>query len=715
LGIAISEEHQELSRVATAFLEAQQARAAARALLDAREEALPDFWKELVGLGWTGLHLPEAHGGAGFGLPELAVVTEALGRFVAPGPFLSTVISSAVIAAHGSPAQQAAWLRSFADGSTVGAIGLGGALSRSRDGRLDGSVGLVLSAGLANLLLLRVGDDLALVETDRPGVTIEPRRNLDPTRRVSLVRCESVELDDAAILPGGFRPARRMARALAAAEACGAASACVEMAVEYAKLRKQFGRVIGSFQAVKHHCANMLVTAELATAAAWDAARNEPDDEQAELSSAVAAATALPALDRCAKLNIQVHGGIGYTWEHDAHLYLRRAAALAAAFGPVDQAEENVAQLLTRGVRRDLALELPPEAEQYRAQARAFVSQYQRLAPAEARAALVEAGYLMPHWPRPWGRGAGAVEQLVIEQEFAGIKRPNLGIGGWIAATLLQHGTPEQIDRWVQPSLDGELQWCQLFSEPGAGSDAAAIQTRGTRVEGGWQVTGQKVWTSGAQVADRGLATIRTDPDARKHEGITAVVIDMQAPGVDVRPLREITGHAMFNEVFLGDVFVPDHDVVGEVNQGWRVARSTLGNERVTIGGDKHGYAPDLAGLLARRAPDDPGVWREAGALLGEGQALRLINLRQVARAVAGGEPGPEGNVSKLLSSEHAQRVGELCMRLLQDEAALLEGEDAAITTAHLFLRCLTIGGGTSEIVRNQIAERLLGLPRDPA
>ena len=178
---------------------------------------------------------------------------------------------------------------------------------------------------------------------------------------------------------------------------------------------------------------------------------------------------------------------------------------------------------------------------------------------------MIETGYVMPHWPRPWGRDAGAVEQLVIEQEFraAGVARPQYGITGWVILTLIQHATEDQVARWVLPALRQEVIWCQLFSEPDAGSDAAGVKTRGTRVEGGWLVNGQKVWTSGAHLAAFGLATIRTDPDAAKHQGITTMVIDMHAEGVEVRPLKMVTGHSEFNEVFFNDVFVPDDDVVG--------------------------------------------------------------------------------------------------------------------------------------------------------
>jgi 3-oxochol-4-en-24-oyl-CoA dehydrogenase len=287
-----------------------------------------------------------------------------------------------------------------------------------------------------------------------------------------------------------------------------------------------------------------------------------------------------------------------------------------------------------------------------------------------------------------------------------------MGIGEWVVLTLAQHGTPEQLDRWIQPSLRGELVWCQLFSEPGAGSDAAAVQTRAARTEGGWRVTGQKVWTSTAQLCNRGLATVRTDTSAPKHKGITAMVIDLTAPGVEVRPLREITGDALFNEVFFDDVFVPDTDVVGEVNAGWTVARTTLGNERISIGGGILGGAMELLPVFDSYASSDTGLRRDLGALLADEQAMHAINLRRVARAVAGAQPGAEGSVTKLLASVLGQRAGELAMRALGP--AGVDGSEPRRAAGYLLGRSLTIAGGTTEIGKNVIAERLLGLPRDP-
>jgi alkylation response protein AidB-like acyl-CoA dehydrogenase len=707
-GLAVSEEHRELAASARAVLADRYALGAARAAADGAPPEPPEFWKDAVDLGWLGLHLPEEYGGQGFGVPELAILVEELGRVVAPGPFLPTALALAVIADRGAPEDRARLLPELLGGAVPAAVGLPGGVRWKTGASLVGSC-LVPGGAGARVLLVPVGAHLAVVRPG-PAVAVAPAGGIDATRRAARVTCSGAVPE--AVLRGGARVAGILGRTLAAAEAAGGARACTEAAVAYAKERVQFGSPVGSFQAVKHMCANMLVATELATAAAWDAARAGTEGPAAQLAAAVAGEVALEAFVRCAELNIQVHGGIGFTWEHDAHLYLRRALSLRATAGST---AKDVARLALAGAHRAAALDLPPEAEAHRERVREFRTSWRQAPPDEQRGLLTRSGYAFPHWPAPYGRGAGAVEQLVIEQELAGAERPELGIGTWILPTLLRHGTREQVERWAWPSLDGELRWCQLFSEPGAGSDAASITTRAVRADGGWRVRGQKVWTSDARSANRGLATVRTDPDAPKHKGITMLVIDMTAPGVTVRPLREITGEAMFNEVFLDDVFVPDADVVGAVNAGWTVARATLANERISIGAGETEFCPVTLAVDALRARGDAdrpdsGLLRDLGRLVAEKQAMRLLGVRTAARAVTGADPGPEGSITKLLSGEHQQRVADLLARIGGPELAL-DG-DQEIQYAVLFTRGLTIAGGTSEIIRTQIAERVLGLPR---
>ena len=719
--IALTDDHRELGEVARSFLTAQKARWAARELLDADEETRPPFWSELAELGWLGLHVGEEYGGSGFGLAELAVVIDELGRAVAPGPFVPTVAVSAVLDAYGDPALKTKLLPGLVDGTLCGAIGFAGDL-RLADGAVSGEAGIVLGAGLADVFLLAAGDDLVLVERNAPGVAVLVPGNLDRTRRSGRVTLTDVAVGDA-VLRGARAGALARARTLFAAEAVGGASDCVDTAVAYAQVREQFGRTIATFQAVKHHCANMLVAAESAVACVWDAARaagedRGPDEAEFRLAAAAAATLAFPAYLRNAELNIQVHGGIGFTWEHDAHLHLRRALTVQALLGG-DGPATDVFDLTAAGVSRANSLDLPPEAEALRAQIRAEAQRIAALDAGDQLDDLIATGYVMPHWPKPWGRAAGAVEQLLAEEEFAaaGVKRPDYGITGWVILTLIQYGTPSQIERFVDPALRKDEVWCQLFSEPSAGSDAAAVKTRATRVEGGWLINGQKVWTSGAHYARRGLATVRTDFDAPKHAGITMVILDMKAPGIEVRPLRQIVGESEFNEVFFNDVFVPDEDVVGEPNAGWTVARATLGNERVSIGGGAGGIAPaaawrvQLAKTHGARVVD---AHRRLGRFLADDAALRLLNLRSAARSVEGAGPGPEGNITKLKLAEHFQEQGAIAAALVGPELALEGGEGQLAAMAAMGARGMAIAGGTSEVARNQIAERILGMPRDP-
>jgi 3-oxochol-4-en-24-oyl-CoA dehydrogenase len=721
MSIAITEEHRALAQTVVGLLTKHQSRAAARGLLTEEADARPAFWAELGGLGLLGLHISEEHGGSGFGLAETLVVAEQMGRYLAPGPFVPTVMASAVLAVAGPEDLRKRLLPALADGSVIGAVALGGEV-RHANGAATGKAGVVISGHLADVLLVPAGDDVLVIEKAGGGVQAEVPANLDQSRRAARVRLDAAP---ATVLPGARGLLTGVARAVLAAEAAGIAGETTEQAAEYAKIRQQFGRPIATFQAVKHHCANMLVAAELAAAAGWDAGRAGIDGgDQLRYTAAIAAALAVPAAVSNASLNIQVHGGIGFTWEHDAHLYLRRAAAIAAVVD-TEQAAIEVTDLVRRGVRRAAAIDLPAAAEPIRAAIAPDVARLRDLRGKARKQALIETGYVMPHWPKPWGRDASAVEQLVIEQEFAAarIKRPSYGITSWIILTLIQHASPEQVARWVRPALNQDVIWCQLFSEPGAGSDAAGIRTRARRVEGegevggGWRINGQKVWTSGAHLASFGLATVRTNPNAPKHEGITTMVIDMHAPGVTVRPLKMPTGNSDFNEVFFDDVFVPDADVVGPVDAGWTVARATLGNESVSIGGGDSGMVMPGHAFIA---PLDAHPERLAGGAgrvgrqISRTQALSLLNQRSAHRAVAGGGPGPEGNIAKLLLSEIGHEAAAIMAELAGPDAAFLDGDGAMAATLVLMNRAMSIAGGTSEIKRNQIAERILGLPRDP-
>ncbi len=714
--LAITDEHRDLADSAFGQLRRLNSRGAARSTLDGGSAHPAEAWTAGAGLGWNGLAVAEEHGGSGFGLSELAIVLEAQGHEVCPGPFLPSVSAAVVIDRCGSNSLRAQLLPDLASGSTVAALGLSGSVVVGSDSVVSGESPAVLGGPDADVLVIAAGDDVVVVDATASGVTMTAAESLDTTRSIGTVALRDVSVPEDRVLRGAARRARTVFWILASAEAVGVSWAALEMARDYAKVREQFGRTIGTFQAVKHHLANMLVNAEVATAAAWDAARSD-DLDSASFAAAVAAAQAIRAQIFNAEHNIQLHGGVAFTWEHDAHLYLRRARTLAAVMADGADPLVDVVDAQRNGMAHGASFTLPPEAEGYRASAREAAARIRALPADQQRDALVDSGYLVPHWPAPWGRGADVVEQLVIEEEFRGIDIPDMGITGWVTLTVAQAGTDEQRDRWVEPVLRGKEMWCQLFSEPGAGSDAAAVRTAAKRVEGGWLVTGQKVWTSLARDCQWGLATVRTDPDAPKHAGVTMMAIDMNAPGVQVKPLREITGDSHFNEVFFDEVLVPDSDVVGDVNRGWLVARATLGNERISIGGGSSGtlaFSVDDVLKLLDGAPSSvvAAHVRQAGAVIADFHTLRLLNLRRASRAIAGAEPGPEGNVTKLVLAEQSQRLTELGMSLAGTAAVL--GQMPKLLGSYLGGRAITIAGGTSEISRNTIAERILGLPRDP-
>ncbi|WP_372507125.1 acyl-CoA dehydrogenase [Actinomadura madurae] len=616
MAIGLTEEHEALAESVRGFADRNIPATAVRAALDADEETRPAFWPALAEQGLLGLHLDEEHGGQGFGLLELAVVLEELGRAAAPGPFLPTVLASAVIDASSNAKLRAEFLPGLADGSRTAAVALDGELTGRRDGDslvVSGTSATVLGAALADVLVLPVsdGDGEQWVAVDAADLTVTPVVSLDRVRRVASVEASGAAVGADRVLDGlTTGRVRDIAAALFGAEAAGLSGWLVSTAAEYAKVREQFGRPIGQFQGVKHKAARSLIALEQARAAAWDAARAlDEGTGDAGFAAAVSAVIALDAGVRTARDAIQILGGIGFTWEHDAHVYLRRALTLRALLGPSKEWAAKVAGLALDGGRREVVLELDEDAAPLRERIRAEVAELAAIEDkAELHARLGDEGWTVPHFPEPWGREAGPVEQILIQQELraAKVKTPNLGIGAWLVPSLVRYGSDEQKERFLRPTLRGKIVWCQLFSEPGAGSDLAALSMKAERVEGGWKLTGQKIWTSLAHQAEWGFCIARTDPDAPKHDGITYFLIDMKSAGVDVRPLRELTGDALFNEVFLDGVFVPDEHVVGEVNRGWQVARNTLSNERVSLstGGGLGMGVPELLAFFARREPD---------------------------------------------------------------------------------------------------------------
>ena len=695
-----------------------------------------EHWAALATLGIFSIALPEAAGGDGGTVADLAAALEQLTVALAPGPVMPTLLAGLLLRGHADLPAVRELLPALAAGQASVAVALAtGTVTGTwrPDGtlRVSGATGLVLGGGATSHLLLGTGtgdgEAWFLFPAGHPGVHATPRAPVDFSRPLADITLTGVVVAPGDVLPGLRTAAvRDLAATLMSAEAAGVAGHCCATAADYARTRHQFGRPIGSFQAVKHLCAGMLCRAESAAALAWDAARAaDKAPQEHPLAAAAAAAVALDAAVDNAKDCIQVLGGIGFTWEHDAHLYLRRALALRQLLGGSAAWRATVGGLALAGTRRWLRLTANGQSAAGAA-ARAVAAEVAALPEDRRRAALADAGYVAPQWPAPHGLSASPAAQLVIDAELdrAGITRPDLSIGGWAAAAVVSHGSPAQRERFARPTLRGEITWCQLFSEPDAGSDLASVRTRAVRAvqgegePGGWRLTGQKVWTSLARDADWAICLARTDPAAPKHRGLTYFLVDMHSPGIEIRPLREITGRAFFNEVFLDEVFVPDDCVVGECGDGWRIARSTLASERVAMGrGSALGDEVEtlIAAVAAGGQAADPAVAEQIGAVVAGGLAGALMDLRAALAQLAGTGDTHQAAVRKLVGVAHRQAVAETALVLCGSDGAASDGPAGDAVYAFLLSRCLSIAGGTSQILLSMVAERALGLPRDEA
>lgn len=731
MSIAITPEHYELADSVRSLVARVAPSEVLHAALESPVENPPPYWQAAAEQGLQGVHLAESVGGQGFGILELAVVLAEFGYGAVPGPFVPSAIASALIAAHDP---QAKVLAELATGAAIAAYALDSGLTATRHGDvlvIRGEVRAVPAAAQASVLVLPVAiesrDEWVVLRNDQ--LEIEAVKSLDPLRPIAHVRANAVDVSDDALLSNlTMTTAHALMSTLLSAEAVGVARWATDTASAYANIREQFGRPIGQFQAIKHKCAEMIADTERATAAVWDAARALDDagesSSDVEFAAAVAATLAPATAQRCTQDCIQVHGGIGFTWEHDTNVYYRRALMLAACFGRGSEYPQRVVDTATTAGMRPVDIDLDPSTEKLRAQIRAEVAALKAMPREPRTVAIAEGGWVLPYLPKPWGRAASPVEQIIIAQEFTAgrVKRPQIAIATWIVPSIVAFGTDNQKQRLLPPTFRGDIFWCQLFSEPGAGSDLASLATKATRVDGGWRITGQKIWTTGAQYSQWGALLARTDPSAPKHNGITYFLLDMKSEGVQVKPLRELTGKEFFNTVYLDDVFVPDELVLGEVNRGWEVSRNTLTAERVSIGGSDSTFLPTLGEFVdfvrdyRFEGQFDQVARHRAGQLIAEGHATKLLNLRSTLLTLAGGDPMAPAAISKLLSMRTGQGYAEFAVSSFGTDAVIGDTERLPGKWGEYLLasRATTIYGGTSEVQLNIIAERLLGLPRDP-
>ncbi|KUI45463.1 acyl-CoA dehydrogenase [Mycobacterium sp. GA-1199] len=738
MSLALSPEQRELSEAVAQFVARRAPVSNTRESFDLLAQGhLPSWWEEFVANGFHAVHLPERYGGQGGGLLDAACVLEAAGRTSLPGPLLPTVATGAVaLLAEPTPAAEAVLTR-LAEGAAA-AVALPGdsAFTARDDGQwwvIDGDSDLlagICTATTALVCAVTEGGDRIwfVVDTTHHSAAVESVRGTDLLTDLGRLRLADYPVEKTDVLDGiDAERAEYLTTALTASMAAGITQWCVEAATAHLRTREQFGKLIGTFQALQHSAAMLLVNSELAGAATWDAVRaaSEPIDQHAM----AAAGAALMAVAPCPELaldTLTMFGAIGFTWEHDLHLYWRRATSLSAAIGDTNRWAKRLGGLTAAG-ERDFSVDLGDAEAGFRARIAETLDKaaalrndgqgrqgdYEHFATGAQRSAIADAGLIAPHWPPPWGIDASPLQQLIIDEEFGkrpAVVRPSLGIAEWILPSLIKAGSEELQHKLIPSTQRGELAWCQLFSEPGAGSDLAALATRATKVDGGWRIHGHKIWTSSAHRADYGALLARTDPAAPKHRGIGYFIIDMRSPGIEIQPIKQASGEEEFNEVFLDDVFVPDEMLLGEPTGGWALAIATMAEERSAISG----YVQyDRAAPLRRIAAAPEGACddalRELGELDAYANAIKALGVRETIRLLDGQASGAASSIAKVAMNVLLRRTFPATLGSAGRSAM---AADSDVVVPYLRVPAELIGGGTKEIQLNIIAQMILGLPR---
>lgn len=713
-------------------------------------------WQRMAGLGWLGLCLPEALGGSGLGVAEAAVLLEQCGRALAPEPLVAGALLPAWALLHGdSSALRERWLPALARGEVQLALAAGDdggdvlrAAARGAGFVLDGRRRFVAGAAGADAFVVAAqgpqGPLLLLVEANQRGLQATTQPRVDGGFWGEL-RLEGAEVAAAQVLAGPARAQAVLERALdlariaESAELLGVMAKALETSLAYISMREQFGRAIGGFQALQHRAADLLIQVELTrsvvlqSAAAADA--HGSDARRLATAASQAKARASAAAIEVTKGCIQLHGGIGYTDECNIGLYLKKAMFGAAWLGNAalhrrrynewagDGEEASAPELIAGGeqpIRRDelrrwLAENFPHE---WRFPA-------SRMSLKETRAwhdKLYQKGWVAPNWPKEHGgMGLSGYEQVALQSEFDRhgiVTAPNMAVI-MLGPLIIRFGTEAQKREVLPRILSGEVRWCQGYSEPSAGSDLASLRTTAVLEGDEFVVNGQKIWTSFAHEADWIFLLVRTDPKAKKQEGISFLLADMRTPGITVKRIRNLGGNAEFCETFFDNVRVPKANLVGGLNQGWTMAKSLLGSERIMIGNPRGARAPFSRLLALARAAglDGDGAWRARYEQLRlDIDDLEAMFVRCVEVLRRGRELGAEVSMLKIWITEAQQRVADLMLETAGAAGvadASLDLPGGALHPAHVFFsaRPASIYGGSNEIQRNILAKAVLELP----
>ena len=731
-----------------------------RALRAAGQSFDRDVWREMADLGWCGLAVPEAQGGLGLGAAAVASVCRQLGRVVAAEP----VIECAVVAASllAASADQERRLNALLDGSTVYTCPLSpvawrSPLRASRDGEdyvLSGVFAQIPLAADADVVLLPVLCDGALllcaIPRESDGLVLQVRELADGTRDAQL-RCEALRCPSSAVMT---TTALAVQRALALGAVGGSAyliglcEALFETTLDYLRTRRQFGRALGSFQALQHRAVDMYMHLRLCVAALDAAVAACEQGDECELACARVRLRACDTATRVVRECIQLHGAIGYTEQCDVSLYVQRALAMSARLSGAIEPLRVMTSLLHGESAAEAALPAPlpatyapPGGDWNEVEDRLFRSTVRhwieanyptelRHVPGQLRWAeirhwhgrLVARGWAAPAWPREHGgMGLGPSKMLIFIEELErwGVARaPDQGIV-MIGPILQTYGSPEQRERYLHHALTGEQIWCQGYSEPNAGSDLASLATSAVLEGDEFIVNGQKTWTTHGMDATHMYCLVRTDAKVKPQAGISFVLICLDQPGVTVRPIVNLGGHVDLCEVFLDNVRVPRADLVGPLNQGWTIAKSLLGHERLFVGSPK----------LCQHALHQLRELAQADGRLGDPIfvdalvriALDVLDLEALygnyaAMIKRGEEPGIDISILKIWSTETYVRLSEMIVAAAGEAGGvrgpIVFGDARVDVLSHFYnARPAPIYAGSNEIQRNIIAKHVLELP----
>jgi len=754
---ALTDDERVIRDAAAAYFSRHTDLKRVRALRAQRPSHDPDVWRELAQMGWLGALLPERFGGSSLSRLQATLVFEQFGRSLAPEPLTAAAILAGGVLLGGTnealsqrylPAlAKGEWLPSLAWQEHAGQQSEDSlntrAIARGSGVVLNGIKRFVWYGESAHAFIVSAdgpeGLGLYLVERDSPGLVIDVRPRIDGGTWSEL-HLEEVAVSDGAVIASGGVARTALERALddarlaASAELVGLMSHAFELTVDYLKLREQFGRPIGSFQALQHRAVDLLILVELARSVLYLAARRFDAATDAwtyaKAASQVKARTSDAAL-KVVKGCIQLHGGIGYTDAHNIGLFLKRAMVLAVWLGgPAEhrgrygrlvestraEGESTSPDPLRAGVRSFLAEHFPPEWR--------FPSTRMSLKETETwQRKLADMGWIAPGWPKEYGgMGLSMYEQLAMQDEFDryGISIfGNQGVG-MLGPLLIRYGTAVQKQKYLPDIVAGRVRWCQGYSEQGAGSDLASVRTRAVLDGEYFVVNGQKIWTTYAHEADMMFMLVRTDQQVKKQEGISFLLVDMRSEGITVRQIMNLTGQSEFCEVFFDNVRVPRDNLVGEVNKGWTMAKTLLGSERIGIGSPRRaGYPLQLLrGLIQSQGRlDDPVARSRLDELRLDVDDLSAMYVRMGEVLRHGGELGAEVSMLKIWITETMQRVTDMMLEFQAeqgtvDEAAPLpDGTSVHVAGQYFLSRPATIYGGTSEIQRNILAKAILELP----